>query len=647
MKKLAFDKGYLQALLECFSKLDELMLDHHASRGDKKSTMMSLLRSQNSLYPWREVGAGWLAAASSPCQRAAYHSTTSLYIPVAIMATDAPSKAPSKAPQHIRPVHRGPRNCSDLAGEAPYSYACTLPDSTSPVELCPPHWRLRERQPLKAKLCAILLKDWQSLSFQPVAASPSCRGTLERPTMIRMKDSDDYITARGANPRTGLISPSVGSPGTPESPAEALKLRKEPASPTRDARNRPILRRASEGRKVSAGGATLRDKDNARAVDGMGAVASPRVTAENVDAASMLDRDRFVVKMPSAQEPQPYAFPGCSAREIQAFAHYKDKARRASREGYDQRILQAARQASGGWESVDQERICLHGAHGPSGVTATAPNRDITVLKCRARMQDKEDVDPETVHEGGAELRVVNFASFSRARTPAIRSNTTTATSLNTLAPPAEGLEIHKPIARKPVEWRTETKGLQSLPPVRLAPPCLAGLPRTQHDKLEYRSVNESRKCSSGCLKDSTDCIWMASNASTPPNERVPLFEGPEHTVKVSSSQHMDFPDPLYDRHWLSDVIIRTLVSLFEVSKHIRLPSVSVPVLETLQSEHAPTEQKVEAMKRVVYATGQVLGLITAVVMLWSLGSGLVRLFEVLFWPLSVPLSIVRWIAGV
>jgi hypothetical protein len=47
--------------------------------------------------------------------------------------------------------------------------------------------------------------------------------TPVRPKM-GMKDSDDYITARAANPRTGLISPSLaGTPRTPESPAEALK----------------------------------------------------------------------------------------------------------------------------------------------------------------------------------------------------------------------------------------------------------------------------------------------------------------------------------------------------------------------------------------------------------------------------------------
>jgi hypothetical protein len=62
-----------------------------------------------------------------------------------------------------------------------------------------------------------------------------------------MKDSDDYITARAANPRTGLISPSLaGTPRTPESPAEALKLRSQ--------RIRPALTRANEARKISAGG---------------------------------------------------------------------------------------------------------------------------------------------------------------------------------------------------------------------------------------------------------------------------------------------------------------------------------------------------------------------------------------------------------
>jgi hypothetical protein len=92
-----------------------------------------------------------------------------------------------------------------------------------------------------------LLKQYTITPISEYRHSPAEQYQTPLRPKMGMKDSDDYITARAANPRTGLISPSLaGTPRTPESPAEALKLRSQ--------RIRPALTRANEARKISAGG---------------------------------------------------------------------------------------------------------------------------------------------------------------------------------------------------------------------------------------------------------------------------------------------------------------------------------------------------------------------------------------------------------
>ncbi|KAK6419747.1 hypothetical protein LTR95_017022, partial [Oleoguttula sp. CCFEE 5521] len=194
-----------------------------------------------------------------------------------------------------------------------------------------------------------LLKQYNlKLSSTHPVSSRKKRLTPNRPSM-RMKDSDDYLTARAANPRTGIISPSVAGtpqPRTPGSPAEALKSYSScDCSPILDAQARPALRRANVGRKISAS-QRWRADDKGWFNDVMAAVASPRKTDATAGAVDLthvspgqIIADRFVVNMPSAREPQPYIYPGRSAKEIEAYEHYRRTTRKVSGEGWDPRRL--------------------------------------------------------------------------------------------------------------------------------------------------------------------------------------------------------------------------------------------------------------------------------------------------------------------
>lgn len=68
----------------------------------------------------------------------------------------------------------------------------------------------------------------------------------------------------------------------------------------------------------------------------------PEVKQDHVHvsrSSPTLTEDSFVVHMPSSREPQPFAYPGYTAEQIEALEHYQRKTRRVSSEGYDRRLL--------------------------------------------------------------------------------------------------------------------------------------------------------------------------------------------------------------------------------------------------------------------------------------------------------------------
>lgn len=245
-----------------------------------------------------------------------------------------PREQPSQIPDHLQHLHKA------TASPRIHRSHPTIVKSIEPTDFAIRHRSFPAKRTLQETLKDIILKDWQgkhrrlSTSTKRISAKDKDENR-KRPTNMRMRDSDDYITARGANPRTGLISPSpeFSTPRrlwTPETPEEALRLLKWPEGESPSSgfgvKVRPPFQRANEGRKVSPDcGKQLR-------LDSGVTIASPRIMGIKADAGlissksqpSLISEDQFVVRMPSAREPQPYAYPGCSAKQIQAFEQHKD-----------------------------------------------------------------------------------------------------------------------------------------------------------------------------------------------------------------------------------------------------------------------------------------------------------------------------------
>ncbi|KAK5127806.1 hypothetical protein LTR85_004922 [Meristemomyces frigidus] len=590
------------------------------------------------------------------------------------MAT--PKETQSRVPPHLRQFLRSSVATAPLQTEAPYSYTLPSAQCLSPVELNPPHWRLAKKKSLRSRLKDLVLKTPPDGLHEQ---TPKDVSSQHRPTMMRMKDSDDYITARAANPRTGLISPSIGSPSprtpcTPSTPGDALELPKRPApSPTPDARSRPALSRANEGRQVSAGSLNRWRADAKGWVSETAlSAASPRETAMTVGAGlsmatsqAMLKDDQFVVHMPSAREPQPYIYPGRTAGEIEAFEHYKRKARRINGDGYGERRVSGSGNSKtlGGVRKRSASNAHAYDRAAPSTMTATVDpychNRAEVVLPAinvAKRPGRGYGITQELPSMAGAEVSASTFAPFSSPRTPASRPAAED-TELKTVRVPGAFRELspeHLPttssIPRKPVHmapndavhaYQTDSSpelvgasrltDLSQLPRVRLVHPELASLPQS-HALRHLR--DGARTCSLGCQReeDTGQCL----------ESRKALCE---RAVKPHLSL---FGTNQGGSTWRNGEVVEILVGLVasavDFSRHLHLPKVGL--LEALRAPEATPQHKVDAMKALLALTGQGLALLMVVTVLWRLGAALMHVSEVLFWPLAVLVKILRWLAG-
>jgi hypothetical protein len=444
--------------------------------------------------------------------------------------------------------------------------------------------------------------------------------TPRRPKM-GMKDSDDYITARAANPRTGLISPSLaGTPRTSESPAEALKLRSQ--------RIRPALTCANEARKISAGGLQkLCSSDQGWSFeDAKARVASPRPSDASADAADIIscepisrgstaEDDRSVVHMPSAREPQPYAFPGRSAQEIQAFEHYKRKARKTSGDGWDQRCVQSGgiRKSSATEHERGRKRITSYGMPGQ------IPTRDGMIVN--RGMPSIEGLDGTTLAGADPRSLAMAFAPYSSPKTPARRTsgghNPKSTRKLHDYAATISSKQHSSP----PITH------LSQLPKLHLVHPELASLPLP---KLRRTADKGQRSCSLGCDRspDADICPQLVSSH----RHVQPLFDEAPASLPV---EHVKA---------LATYIFGMLRTLHDsLGATVRITVPRPAMVHTLTDPDASLEEKVAASRALLALVGQVVGVFLAITVVWKLVDAVAGVISLVIWPLVVPMRVIWW----
>jgi hypothetical protein len=445
--------------------------------------------------------------------------------------------------------------------------------------------------------------------------------TPRRPKM-GMKDSDDYITARAANPRTGLISPSLaGTPRTPDSPAEALKLRAP--------RILPALTQPNETRKTSAGNVQrlCSSEKGWSFEDAKSRVASPRPSDASAGAADIVgcevqtaddtrEHDRFVVHMPSAREPQPYAFPGRSAQEIQAFEHCKRMARKTSGDGWDQRCPQSGgtRKSSAMEYERGKKRIPSNGMPGqfPTG-DGTVVGREYPGL---------DELDGAAF--AGADLHYV-AASFAPYSSP----NTLARTIGGRKQRPTWKLdEYGTPNSRKrqpspPIAY------LNQLPKGHLVHPELASLPMLRQRNAAKTS---KRSCSLGCDRSpETDTRQHIAGNHTAMQALFASDDGLSSSPVENATALVTYLQGLQ----------RTFRERYNAK--VLLQMLRPTIITTLTGSDASFEEKLAALKALLAVGGQVVGVLMAVSIVWKLFDAVAGIVSLVVWPLVVPLKVIWW----
>lgn len=487
-----------------------------------------------------------------------------------------------------------------------------------------------------------------------------------------IKETGDYITARAANPRTGLISPSivtVQTPRTPMTPGEALRLyshEKPQQSPT-TARPRPLLKQSRQKHR-------WKQHDKGCSMQTVVEVASPKVTSTSSSTPrtiSMSSEDRFVLPMPSAGDPQPYLSSAYAAAQTATptaiLDYYKQKSRPLSRisevssaPGLNGRMLSVG---AGPRKFVEaSKRLRNHTLGETVENTVSNPNPS-------PRPEANKGVQPSS-----PPVAAKTFVPFQLPRSTSVSSIDIITTTMNDM-PGAFGTDPeHSPrISRKPI-------GSSSVPRKerRDSDVTTATAISTEEKKVHvYTAYSPAVGTVFGGANESTNKdrfqdlrqlprvkLIHPDNAATPhSNEEGRLELG---SVSLLDNQSRSSPETDLTSLRCSNALINALAFILSLPfQRTQFTSISSPVsaslpnsqetasrtgilhaLNTLTDEKADLSSRLDAAKQLIFATGRfmlILGLMVAVV---RLSIALVQVLEVLLWPINVLIKVLRWVLG-
>ncbi|KAK5010437.1 hypothetical protein LTR60_004968, partial [Cryomyces antarcticus] len=447
--------------------------------------------------------------------------------------------------------------------------------------------------------------------------------------MGRMRESDDYLTARAANPRTGLISPSVTSvltPRTPLTPGEALALYASPPSPLRQeqsvARPQPTPQQRFKGTQTAPLQRTLRKSwrcnDKGWWTEPPSAVpASPHTDVVNstTEARNTVgggkEEDRFVVHMPSAREPQPYAFPGHNAAQIAAFQHCQWKSRQISNQEKGQCMKSRMLSVGSGPRKFAEASEALR-------VHATTPQRHDTVVERpevvpgAVEVETTAPVSPSL----GSKARV---APSDSSRCSSTATTSTHATSLSSCSSTSTSPTITL-IPRKPISPRPTPRTSNALTPPtssateegQIAPSWLDVLAHSAHAATDLRHLPPVKLVHPAYASMPRTAPRSAPPASEPSMSfsHTPLHSRTRSTAAEPASTASL---PACVSSLLSLIALADLTNMNHIH-HLLHPS---PLFRTLSSPTATPTQRFDALKTALIAAAQTAALLYATVLLW------------------------------
>lgn len=497
---------------------------------------------------------------------------------------------------------------------------------------------------------------------------------------MRMKESDDYLTARAANPRTGLVSPSImtmQTPRTPMTPGEAIRLYGNwpSQSPSFAPRGRLLRNLGSPQKrhKHQQPANRWRQHEKGWIMETVTEIASPRMTMANTSITritSTQPEDRFVVPMPSAREPQPYSTTGNSALSMQAFNRDEP--------GLDGRMLsvgagprkfmeasKALRTKGAGPgscgtdpvpfnERLSSSELSTVFTHRPSTRSASNGSEDrvITVVKDMPGGFN----DPPTsasIPTMNTPLKITRKPVGSPPRKQERRDSDATvcaATSADEKEIYSSSTTVQTPSRIRSNSNTTHFQDLRQLPRVRLVHPDLAStlhpdptaVAAAQHAALPLKRVFTLTDPPSSPPSQPKPPLQLSQ-----PSPPRPQYQHPTPTASPSTAP-ATLLSPL-ESHLLA--LLTWLLTLPLQWAHILRAAAPAKTtltifraIEAVSDANTEPAEKLGAAKVLVVAGGRTMVVVGVMVAAVRIGVVVRQVLEVVVWPLGVLVAVVRWV---
>lgn len=497
-----------------------------------------------------------------------------------------------------------------------------------------------------------------------------------------IKGTDDYLTARAANPRTGLISPSiltVQTPRTPMTPGEASRLYSHHSNHS-PARLRPALKprlmvqRNKKNHNAHAAN-RWKQREGGWMMEAVSDFASPSMTAANIAAAgavSFLAEDRFIVPMPSAKDPQPYqtvesditqatavgrlrcqpvtaygpsgaSTTSCLNRKMPSKGAGPRKFAEASKRLRNERLIQACESRLHSTEARENNRDSnaypQQGHDISSSPASSVSAANFAPFQSPSKTEGiKSTINamPNTCDAGGQPRLPATQSLINRkpvGSPPNIRARRTSNVTVATAKSEELSDKTAEVLQPKPNEDRFSD--LRRLPRVRIVHPDAAASPDVSGLDVDKDSAGPARPA---------NAVPPPHDVRPRPSLVVPGTSSPPGTTKLES--------PCLESKVLSMLadmlafLLRLLQASWHSAQHIRKLNI-LRALNTLTDEQADPMARVGAVKVLIVAGGRAATLVGGLVVLVRVGVALGRLFQVMLWPVGLLAMTLRWLLGI
>ncbi|KAK6002276.1 hypothetical protein QM012_001914 [Aureobasidium pullulans] len=445
-----------------------------------------------------------------------------------------------------------------------------------------------------------------------------------------VKGTDDYLTARAANPRTGLISPSVVTnltPRTPISPAEALSLfgsdYEPPRTSTPKARMPEEPRATVERPRPSGPRGRWRQDSTGWNMEPDTEAGSPRTTRINSPAPRAdfhASEDSFVIPMPTAKDPQPYQ----QADQDKAVQYYRDKAQRLShKEGMNGRM-----------HSI--------GAGPRKFAQATKALRDFS--NPRSPTPDEEDV-------AAARTDKATSSSPPMSAVSGFSSCESSQSSRRSVCSPPPGVERRDSAVSMPVSSSAQEKATPTS-----QSPTLGGAERARSNSNtsrfqdlrqlpRVRVVHPESPVKKGQHEKTTPV--PREYTSTPP----PPYRSHPNTPSLSGTSVAESLSPLETQvvgflAWaINQLFYKSASSTRDGSPQGQSIGL-VQAIHILSDSATKPIERWQAIKALAVMASRAVMILCCLAIVVRIGTAVGRVLAIMLWPVSVVWTIVKWMLG-